>query len=441
MPMNQLPFKSGICPVSGLQIIAKDQWKCVTITDRFTDSFYLIGSSILYTIPEGYAELKAIEGFRNLYDSLIKSSGFHPSVHIHDFSRFQGNNKEARQAFIDFYIGQKDLLGVIFINLPFHQKLTLELVKRMRLINFKLILSQSYREAVKEAIRLLNVNISIPEKALPPIELPSDHSGTVQEAYEKEIQGFCSQVQTRPEWKNVQLDKSYTMSAFVLRGEILYIVVYGHSTGKGLEKAVSITDEIIKESFPDGKKFIFIEDFTFLKTVNIEVRRKYIEYYARNEKIRGLIFVHPLPMIEFMIKLARKILRVPFSVEIASDFYDALNMVNRMSLDINPEGLKPLKAEKTIIKGYFRSLFSNPVSRLLKPYVQKEVEQEIEKYKMELETYLNDFNWENQSSFLEKLDKKHPFYTLFEAINIMKSDLDFLAKEQLKKDHQEEPPV
>ena len=60
------------CPVTGLKVFTEPEWINQKVSDTLTDNNWMIGSSILYSLPKGYADLKGVQNALSLHDKIAR---------------------------------------------------------------------------------------------------------------------------------------------------------------------------------------------------------------------------------------------------------------------------------------------------------------------------------------------------------------------------------
>ena len=219
---------------------------------------------------------------------------------------------------------------------------------------------------------------------------------------------------SKPEWEDVILDSNYRATYSVLGGKILLSRAFGYATVNGVHKAFSITKKIVAEYMGDTRPYIRIEDFTHLKSASLEGRKCYIDYMKSNPRIRGLIFFGVSPLFQLSVKLAKRLAIVKYETHIVDQYADAVELAARMISDEKPIEIKIKR----------RSIAKEPV-KTTPPSNQ------TQKYVDELLEYLGNVNWETEGlDKVPSVDPSHPFRPVFDAITLIKGDLDDLYQER-----------
>ena len=104
------------CPVSGLKIFQKPEWRNLSLAKGYKITISLLGNSIIFLQPQGYARLKDTEKVVRLTSDILEQvdNENRPYVHLADYPLLIGDSLEARRYFIDYLKSQRRLLGMFF---------------------------------------------------------------------------------------------------------------------------------------------------------------------------------------------------------------------------------------------------------------------------------------------------------------------------------------
>ncbi len=91
------------CPVSGLTILQKPEWRDVNLSSGYKVTTSLVGDNILLSQPHGYATLEVVKQIGMLNSSVLANSynRERPYVQLEDYSLLTGAFQEARKYYID----------------------------------------------------------------------------------------------------------------------------------------------------------------------------------------------------------------------------------------------------------------------------------------------------------------------------------------------------
>jgi hypothetical protein len=89
------------CPVTGFKIFSDPEWINQKVSDTFTANFWIIGNSIVYSLPKGRADLTGVRNSLALKDKVagFALGGNSPYIQIQDYSFLRGSSTAARRYF------------------------------------------------------------------------------------------------------------------------------------------------------------------------------------------------------------------------------------------------------------------------------------------------------------------------------------------------------
>lgn len=153
---------TGVCPVSGLPVIQKPQWRDVYCSESFSCSYTIIGESIIMYQGNGFsdfdAEKKSVDVGNIIISKFIAKDK--PCVVLQDWSLYEGSTFQARKYFIDDMVRQKSLGGVIFFNTTQMQRLSIRMGQAMGIVSFQGFIEPDYKAAILRALEMLKLEPS-----------------------------------------------------------------------------------------------------------------------------------------------------------------------------------------------------------------------------------------------------------------------------------------
>ena len=107
------------CPFTGCKVLSRPEWIDRKVSDTFVANFWVIGDSIIYSLPKGRADLEGVKKSIELKAKVAKnlSGGSGPYIQIQDYAALNGSSHAARNYFINNANEDKRLLSMIFCNL------------------------------------------------------------------------------------------------------------------------------------------------------------------------------------------------------------------------------------------------------------------------------------------------------------------------------------
>ena len=133
-------------------------------------------------------------------------------------------------------------------------------------------------------------------------------------------------------WLDVSFRKesNYKITAKLIGDNILLVESSGFGYLEDLKPALDFTKNIIDEKFPDGTKYVRMENLKEFKGISSDARAYYASLMAKNEPLLGLIYFNVPYLLKTSIYLGMKFGLVPFSVQLASTYSDAMLRAMRL---------------------------------------------------------------------------------------------------------------
>jgi len=124
------------------------------------------------------------------------------------------------------------------------------------------------------------------------------------------IQYFCPlsglEIYTRPEWQSQKIDTDYMVDFCLIGDSILYTRPAGHVNLKTIKASLRIDDAVAGHLAGGTGPYIQIEDYSRLKTVSIDARKYFIDYFNSNDRVVGLILCNLSQMMNLAVKIGQR---------------------------------------------------------------------------------------------------------------------------------------
>ena len=391
------------CPVTGLKVFSAPEWINQKVSDTFIANFWLIGDSIIYSLPKGRADL---QGVRNSFALRNKVANFlsrhnDPYVQIQDYSFLRGSSTAARRYFTNKMNNDNRLLSLIFCNLSVPLSIAVKIGRRFNTTGQDIHVARHYGDAAKLALDLggqedLKTDITPIDIckcfnnidcSLSPVELLSEDAWNIQ----------------TPEYSN---------QAVLIDQCIL------HSTSEGYleSKHIPLIEHMrymCQSAIPEDSKIQYIVvDSSRLKGASRSARYKYMQFlksWHQRFPLRMYIAYEANTFMKTALYLARPLM--PFKVKIAKDIDHAFHL---------------LRNDRS---GNFSK--KHAIHEVEKPAVVSHGD--IEK----LMAIIGGINWEQESNENRfDMDEDHPFYFICQSIKLIKEELDDLFMERKRFEEQ-----
>ena len=379
-----------LCQVTGLPIIAKPAWTDIDVTENYSVSFSIIGNAILCTAPRG---IPSAEGFRRqigMRKMILSSAGLLGTSYaeLRDYSGLAGKpSKENRLLLTDLLlkeINDGNLLGFWVYNTPLAVKWMFNVGTKLYKPLAPVAAVTDYKTAIENAVKVL--------------EKSGINPGT------KQYSRF-----TKDDWSIERED--YGIRFELIGDDILYSITYGSLKEAYIEQFFNLCQKVFGEAGLTAKGYYYrILNWEKLERPSWKARKMYIERLKElHQKVacKCSVVFGLNPLSRAVISISKPF--VHFPIVTANSLDDALAIIER-------EKSKSPKIE--IAK------------KEVKPVAKIFTEEQIRGYSDDLLEFMGFINWDKQGVANEPIIDSHPFKALFDAIAIIKGDVDDLLSER-----------
>jgi len=374
------------CPVTGLPVVQKPQWTDIRISADFIVSYRLIGDRILQVIPRGHFTRMDLESTRVLQDQVLQEA-VKPGIKIVEIDDFQditgsaarsGNIANAR------YFEQKtgQYLASIAFNVPGRTKLYLRVVGRIRKEPYPFEIEDDYESAVKRALHIIQ-------------------QADAQDCWDP--RNFIA----RPEWK-YRSDSLFTEFK-VLNDKVLFAEHRGYLRKQDVEPVTQIIFNIFNAGFLRQSTPYLVSDFSGVTGASWYGRVKFLAAFRALKNSFGqpqaFIMIIGSQVVNVAMKMAQKKMDIPmiFVKDLEGALAEVRRLEDRSSSCAGPAGEQQDKPAH--------------------PY---------ERYEDEIMDFIGSLTWDAPGKQLREVDDNHPFKSIFDAISLVKLDVDELLAESKK---------
>jgi len=233
-------------------------------------------------------------------------------------------------------------------------------------------------------------------------------------------------VSIRSEWTNAGPGKGYRITISVLGDRILSVKSAGHATCDDIKYGLALADEVEASAIAEDKDYVQIMDVTDLGGISVEARRLYIESIKHKDRIKCMIFCGTSTVFNISVKLAKRINLMPFDIHIVNSYEEALKISADM-LEDEADHADPL------LEITSENESNAPRSQTLPGGDPGSCEpDQIKRYVDDILDFIKSIKWDDDGE-IKSLDvnKGHPFKEVFDAIALIKNDLDDLLNKRL----------
>jgi signal transduction histidine kinase/CheY-like chemotaxis protein len=370
----------SICPQTGLTIISKEEWTDISFGDGHRITFKLIGASIILCESSGFVTMESLKGTLNLSREIVETHfSDRPFIYMEDFSRVKSISIAGRKYYIRFLQRLKYLKMLIYFNASPLLRFSIKLAKKLNAFGFEVHATKTYKEAVTHSMNKLEIT----RKQLPPQRISSEEN---------------------PIWDLTF--ENYAVRFDVHSKDILHVNSNGTFGLEHLNEVMAYQHKFIKDNFGDqAGKYYFVVNLSSV-TITRECRKLYarkIQELYDELPFRSYIYYGSNRLLDVVIAFLTSF--ISFKVKKTRNFNDALKYIEKDSHPHNKDGGSSAN--------------------------------EIQQYIDEFLTFLGSVDWEKDDiDTVMKKNIDHPFYQIYDAIALIKTDLNELSL--MRKKNEEE---
>ncbi len=373
-----------ICSVSGLSVLQKPEWTDIKISENYSISFSLIGKAILHISLDGIPNHQATHGMIKEREKVLKETGLwgRQYAEIRDYGKLMGRPaKESRMLLTNLLLKEANagnLIGFWGFAAPLYLRWMFNVGVSIHKPTVPVAAVRDYETALRNALLILDKN-------------GIDRGKIQYERVTKEDWGF--------ELEN------YGIRFELIGNDILYSVAHGTLGEACIDKFFKLHEKVLDETGLTAKGYYHrISNWEKLEKTTWKARRLYINGLKTLQgkahcKLTVLFGLNK--MMRTIIDISKPF--VPFPVATALDLEEALTMIDQ-------DRTKTIKAKIKKEKIY--------------------TERQVQQYSDELLDFMGVINWDQSGTSRLDIQDSHPFKPIFDAIAVIKGDLDDLFRER-----------
>ncbi len=374
------------CKDSGLKITENTDWNIFDSDKQFPAEFKFIGKNILFSTPKGNANSNNLSEYfmqrKKVLDSFLLPN--EPFLEICDYSKLTGTpSKYFRIQFIEnMNKDSQRIIGFIAFNTTLLLKLNLKVIFKIYKASFYVSIEKNYRNAILQAMEY-----SERESIL------TDKNGL--------------NITSRTDWT---LDlKNFQKTTEIIGNNILHTILSGMYKAEYSNSMFNLNEKVISEFFFEKRNYFFISGLRNLKSLNSNNTKTFLN------SLKQFYLKHPFAILIIYGLDKRKkniidllIPQFPFKIKFADDLSQGIKIIEEYKIN-SGEFLKPQLAS----------------------------DNNLEKYKDEILSFIGSLNWEfKEVDKSHEFNFSHPFIDVFNAISLVKSDMDLLIADNKKKEEE-----
>jgi two-component system sensor histidine kinase/response regulator len=386
-PLTETRERDEVCPVTRLSVTTRPEWTDVDLGDECSVTFKFIGNTILLSIPHGKAIEHTMERYfqeRSHVCNVMPGAG-EPFVEITNYSELEGKIFTATNSrFKDMITDKDNCIGHIGYGLSLPIRLAINMGNRFHRSPIPFFTERNYETAVRKAVKIVTSH-GYDVEHLPPITT------------------------TRPDWI-LKLD-GYSTQYSIIDNHIIHGVTSGFLEERHVPHIFTMLDKLIGEIDPRKDSYYFIFDVTELKGSTKNARRLYLDSFKtwdESHPFNLVIFCGANRMISAAFNLARPF--VHFKGRMVNNLHAALKVI----------------AEEKSKSTNTRLIVGNSTAKANESG-------DTRQYVDGLLQYIGNIDWETDGLDDNiKVDFSHPFMPVYDALSLVKNDLNDLFQEHKK---------
>lgn len=390
-----------ICPVSNLPILNRTDWSMGNSSTPYRVRFSILGDRILYSCPSGFAKAKitrkSVQLAKKVEDYIHQS---HQSyVQIENFEKLSGFTINARLTYINhFKTSRTGIRCLIFFGVPYLTALSIRIAVKLYRFKFPVKVVNSYEEAVNLATHLASM-----------LEHGKQDSSKIKSYLKVNIEDISdpiiAQTESDPSW--VIETKEYKAEYEILNGNIIHCKAKGFFKNDQIPHMIHIQKRLYERLGSHFQDCHIIADVTDVSVEDYNTRLNYINAqntFYKKYPFQSLSFYGISKKMRAAINLGRPFLKF--------QFYTGKNL---------GQILQRIHSKVPTVGGEGNLLLENPG-----------------KYVDDILEYIATINPEIEMPGLpaQKVQETHPFRPVFDAIDLIKRDLDQIEIDRQKEEEQ-----
>ena len=382
--------KKSICPVTALPVTIKPEWTDIDIAENYSVSFSVIGNAILCTTPHGTLSDTGTHKLIEERERVLREANLAGKQYaeIRDYSGLTTiPSKRSRLMLTNVLLKettQGNLLGFWVFHAPLLIRLMFDVGNKIHKPSIPVGSAKDYREAVHNAITVLH--------------------GNGVDVGARKVRRLA-----RDDW-TIELD-DYGIRFELIEDDIIYTIAYGTLKEAYVERFFALHEKVLEEAGLKAKGYYYrIMSWERLERSTLKARKMYIDGLKKlNKKIpcKCSVLFGLNKFMATVVEISRPFISA-IPIATAGNFEEALTIIER-------EKRTPADMDNT--------------KRGKRHREKKFKEKQIQQYSDELLQFMGTLNWDQEGMPPENINSSHPFRGVFDAIVLIKNDLDGLFHE------------
>ncbi len=377
------------CPFTGLPVIQKPHWRHIRVSDDFVISYRLIGDRILHATLWGHFARVDIEKVRRLRDQVLQEA-VEPGikiVEINDLRNITGGPRlsGSRSGIQYFEQDAARCLGFIVFNASRKMRLLIRLARKTRKEAYLFEIRDNFENAVTRAVQMIR-------------------------HYDLQSVFHPGNFVTNEAWKFESEELSTECK--IIKKKVLYAIHKGYLQKDLVDPVTHVVRKALEGGgFNKQQPPYHIANFSGITGGSMAGRLKFLKAFKGLKETFGppkaMIIIGGSRIVTISMRMGRKKMDIPMFFVKSLD--EAFSMIRQWEDPSYTTGIPTLGG-----------------------YQKKEPEEIQKKYVDDLIDFIASFTWDTPERRLKDIEEDHPFKQVFDAISLIKSDIDELLLESKK---------
>ena len=376
-------------------VTSKPEWTDVRFGNNYRLTVRVIGRDIVYTRPSGSVSLPELEPALDLITRIVDETigRRRPHVQIADYSSLKSTSAEARRAYIRFMASRPNLVGAVFFGASPTLKMSIKLGRRLHFVKGNIALVNNFDEAIEQARRMLR-------------HPRSDTGG------DRPSQGSRRPDRAAvPDEGWIYRHRGFELTWELIDDHVMHGAAAGTLRSEHIDSVFELSDRVVQVARSGGDQPALVINIDGLDGVSVAGRRRFVNTLSEWQK-KNTTSLFALYGANSMLKGAIAISRpfLPFPLTLTRDLSSALKLV--------PESLPVHRRRVPKSRGAGLKPVPTPTAG--------------ERHIDDVLRFLGNINWEKDGMewWDDEVGADHPLSPVFDAIALLKSDVDHLLRER-----------
>lgn len=424
MTKNNKPANEGlltaVCPHTGVITYTRPEWTNVIFGASYSLSLTVIGDRIIFVKIKGQSTLDVVADSTEFTKKIIRTyfNKHRELFYIGDFTGITGITKEARSYYLNYLNNLKQLHTFVLCSPSPIMMLAANLTKRFNIIRFRVIVEKNYPDAVKQAVWCAYATPAAHKGAHPPrpgpagpVPVPADqrirqvlHANFPFLAKSKNTREPEALTRfTRNEWQRTF--DGYSVRFELINDNIIHRISKGYLNADYVQPVYDLQERILKSCGLEGHPYHLVNGIEELQGSSLKSRKQHARHFAQ--------WMEKYPELgQLIVYRANRLMRAGLSIPMYT------SPVSILFVDTFDEAMALVQCAQE----------SSPLPRCR--FFDRRARHKItvQHHADELNRFLANINWEVEGSgkLVEKKSEGHPFKSVYDAIALIKVDIDEL---------------